>query len=1096
VTTQVVPEAAEQGSGGAAAGDFDGDGWVDLAVSRGDAPPILFRNNGDGTFADVTTQAGELAETLPAGSNGVAWGDIDNDGDLDLYVTSMNTRRFHLFINEWPAGFREEAVERGAAIASDNLHYGTGIAFGDYDRDGYVDLFAAEWRAHPLPPASPIPGPSHNRLLRNLGPLAPGSFADVTAVAGIDVDDVDVATNVLGDPGYSPGFADFDDDGWPDVLWVADWGQSRLFWNNSDGTFIDGTGAAGVGLERSGMGSTQDDFNGDGSLDWFTTSIFGRQTEIRFGVSNQLYLNDGQRNFTNVTEAAGVADGGFGWAASGFDFDNDGDVDIVTTNGFIAPGHPEEERWATDQTRLFENQGEARFVDVAAGAGITDVAQGKGLLTFDYDRDGDLDVFIVNHADQPVLYRNDPDPQNAWIQLELVGTVSNRDGIGAVITIDPDAAKAGDSQTQRLLDNSNFLGHDELIAHFGLGAVAEPIDRITIKWPSGIEQVIEEVALRQRLRVVEPATSLRFVDVTAAAGFTYQHGYSESLVSPDGSFDESRHIAGGVAAGDYDNDGWTDLYVVRGDIGPNLLFRNRGDGTFEEVGEAAGVAIAGAAGSGPAFADVDGDGWLDLLVGGVRGTPVALFRNSGDGCFEDVTAASGLATGADTYSAAFGDFDLDGDLDLALAHWNRFVSYDESSQTLWRNEGGFRFVDVSLAAGITAALLRGRDSGFEYTFAPNFADIDTDGWPDLLIAGDFSTSTVLVNRRDGTFADATDRDVITDENGMGPAVGDYDNDGHLDWFVSSVWDPDGVAEENWRVSGNRLYRGRGDGTFEDVTSAAGVRQGFWGWGATFADVDNDGHLDLFHVNGFGRSPTYEPTLAFYADPTRLYLANGDGTFTEQAKPAGIDDTGMGRGVVSFDADRDGDLDLFIANSEQSPRFYRNNGQALGHFLGVRLRGPRANSEGIGARVYLRTGESTQMREIRAGSNFESQDPAEAHFGIGAATHIDELLVVWPGGTSQRLADLAADQRLVVTAPDALPTPTAGLTPTAVPTCIGDCDGSGGVTVDEIVRAISIALGLLAADVCTAVDGNGDGGVTVDEVLAAVAAVLNGCLAAS
>jgi hypothetical protein len=147
-------------------------------------------------------------------------------------------------------------------------------------------------------------------------------------------------------------------------------------------------------------------------------------------------------------------------------------------------------------------------------------------------------------------------------------------------------------------------------------------------------------------------------------------------------------------------------------------------------------------------------------------------------------------------------------------------------------------------------------------------------------------------------------------------------------------------------------------------------------------------------------------------------------------------------------------------------------------------------------VYLRSGDLNQMREIRAGNNFESQDPAEAHFGIGAATRIDELLVVWPGGTSQRLADLAADHQLVVTAPDALPTPTPALTPTAVPTCVGDCDGNGGVTVDEIVRAISIALGLLAADVCTAVDGNGDGGVTVDEVLAAVAAVLNGCLAGS
>jgi hypothetical protein len=223
-------------------------------------------------------------------------------------------------------------------------------------------------------------------------------------------------------------------------------------------------------------------------------------------------------------------------------------------------------------------------------------------------------------------------------------------------------------------------------------------------------------------------------------------------------------------------------------------------------------------------------------------------------------------------------------------------------------------------------------------------------------------------------------------------VGDYDNDGILDWFVSSVWDPDGPAGENWYASGNRLYRGRGDGTFDDVTDAAGVREGFWGWGSTFADFDNDGHLDIFHVNGWYSSSA---AAQFLMDPSRLFVANGDGTFTERSAEVGLNDTGMGRGVVAFDYDRDGDLDLFVANGQGPSRLWRNDSPPGNHWLGLRLRGRAPNTEAIGARIWVRTGGTTQLRELRAGSNFESQDPAEAHFGLGY------------GGAGRRAADSMA-----------------------------------------------------------------------------------------
>ncbi|MCP3961516.1 MAG: CRTAC1 family protein [bacterium] len=494
------------------------------------------------------------------------------------------------------------------------------------------------------------------------------------------------------------------------------------------------------------------------------------------------------------------------------------------------------------------------------------------------------------------------------------------------------------------------------------------------------------------LLAMPAAAQWTFVDVTVAAGLTYEHGYVDGLT-------ERRGIVGGVAAGDYDNDGLVDLYAIRGDIGPNLLFRNMGDGTFEEVGAAAGVDLTGQVGSGPLFADFDGDGRLDLFVGEVEDAPLTVFRNLGDGTFEDDTARSQIASQIQTFSASAGDYDLDGDLDLFLTFWNS----DILAGFLWRNRGDGVFDDVS------DAVLPMDD--LDLTFTGNFTDVDDDGWPDLLVASDFGNSQVLMNRQ-ASFFESVTTPVISDENGMGASVGDYDNDGDLDWFVTSIWDPDGDPEGNWGITGNRLYRNDGGGAFSDVTDVAGVRHGYWGWGSCFADFDNDGHLDIFHVNGF-TNPFAEE---FHEDPSRLYVGSGDGTFTEQSVARGIDDTGQGRGVVCFDMERDGDVDILVANNSQAPRLFRNDGGNDQHFLGVRLSGPGTNSQGIGAKVRVTAGGVTQLREIRAGSNYVSQDPAEAHFGLGAAATVDQLEVEWPGGETTVLGPLASDQILTVAAP--------------------------------------------------------------------------------
>ncbi len=495
-----------------------------------------------------------------------------------------------------------------------------------------------------------------------------------------------------------------------------------------------------------------------------------------------------------------------------------------------------------------------------------------------------------------------------------------------------------------------------------------------------------------------PAGSWHFTEVAASAGVLVEHDFVQGINGAP------RIMAGGAAAGDLDGDGWPDLLTLRGDLDPPLVaFRNRGDGRFDDVTAAWGLRLPGGViPNGVVLGDVDGNGWLDVLLGGQEGFGPRLFLNQG-GHFVDATAASGLASMRDSWSLALGDIDADGDLDLALGHWS--VGRGGAGH-LWQNDGQGHFRDIGGPAGIDAAF-----TGIDWSFTPSFGDLDGDGRPELLFAADFGTSRVFHNQGGGRFV-ATTGPEITDENGMGSALGDFDNDGDLDWFVASIWDPNGVAESDWGVTGNRLYRNRGDGRFEDATETAGVRQGYWGWGSSFGDFDNDGFLDIFHVNGFSAFFASE----FHEDPARLFVNRGDGTFTERSAELGVADTGQGRGIVCFDYDRDGDLDLFVQNNQGPTRLFRNDGGNAGHFLAVRLLGRSPNTSAVGARLYLRAGGRTQMRELAAGSNYLSANPIEAHFGLGGATRIDELRVRWPDGSWSLERDLAVDQLLVLGEP--------------------------------------------------------------------------------
>ena len=519
-----------------------------------------------------------------------------------------------------------------------------------------------------------------------------------------------------------------------------------------------------------------------------------------------------------------------------------------------------------------------------------------------------------------------------------------------------------------------------------------------------------------------------FSDVTSASGIEFTVGNIGSMRNPEVPF----IVPSGAAAGDYDGDGDIDLFIVRGNLGPNLLYRNNGNLVFEDVAAAAGVAYTKDSNenwrhSSPAFADLDGDGDLDLLLPGLDGDLTKLYANNGDGTFSDQTMGSGFENMAAEFSmsASLGDYDRDGDLDVMLGHWGTprdYVNGPGDTEHLWRNDSdasGIRFSSVSQECGIAPSIITNSDPlisqrSFDHTFTPTFAHINDDAWPDILMVGDFNFSQVFINNQDGTFSNATDFDEIVDGNGMGSAVGDYDGDGDLDWFVSSILavGDDSVPQHLSRI-GNRLYRNN-DGVFEDATEEAGVASGGWGWGSCFVDFENDGDLDIYQTNGW---QDWEEYGGFTEDTTRAFVSNGDGTFEDQAESLGLVDAKQGRGVVCADFDTDGDADILLLHmdADNAATLWKN--ESSNNFLTVTLRGVTPNTQAVGARIVASVGGKDHLREVNLGSNFASHNPTTQIFGLDTASQADSITVTWPDGQQTRLQSVAANQHLVIDHPD-------------------------------------------------------------------------------
>ena len=479
-------------------------------------------------------------------------------------------------------------------------------------------------------------------------------------------------------------------------------------------------------------------------------------------------------------------------------------------------------------------------------------------------------------------------------------------------------------------------------------------------------------------------------------------------------------MGGGLAMSDIDKDGLLDLYVVHGMNERGKLYLNDGSAFVEAPGNR-GISPRGLDNAGY-FIDLDSDGWDDFVSIQYEANYVEVFKNDQTGNFVEATASTGIYLRKPTYSMAAADYDLDGDIDLFFAHWG-WIWSDTSPVTeyLWENDGSGFFTDVSNIVEIMPSFRAPPldDVLAEHSFTPIFADINSDRYPDILLAGDFESSQVLINNAGASFTDAT-TEVISDENGMGAAVADYDNDGDLDWFVSSIYHTEKEKNYQGGESGNRLYQNDGNGNFSDVTDAARVRDGDWGWGSCFADFDNDGNSDIFHTNGMRSVDSIEnndsdPLFVFFNDPSRLFMSLGDGTFSEQAAASGINHDDQGRGVICTDYDNDGRVDVLIATNGKSPTIYRNEAINNNHYLQIDLVGSPGNRQGIGSRVTVETASGTQMQEITLGSNYLAQQPCTLHFGLGAETTVTAITVAWSdlAGTVTRIENIDSDQRITI-----------------------------------------------------------------------------------
>jgi hypothetical protein len=524
---------------------------------------------------------------------------------------------------------------------------------------------------------------------------------------------------------------------------------------------------------------------------------------------------------------------------------------------------------------------------------------------------------------------------------------------------------------------------------------------------------------------------IRFRRVTEAAGIGFRHENGES-----GRKYFPEWLGGGAAMLDYDNDGWLDLFLVNGGRLPgwsgkeaprDRLYRNNRDGTFTDVTDAAGIKTRHY-GVGCAVGDYDGNGFPDLYVTGFEGN--VLYRNRGDGTFADQTAAARVQPGGLCSGTAFGDYDDDGDLDLYVCRYVRYrladniecrqssgterhlvmcrqLVYEPAPDVLYRNDGDRGFTDVTRSSGV--AVQPGRGLGVLFT------DFDGDRRQDLFVANDLTPDFLFCNQGDGRLREeALERGAAFNlsgapQAGMGVAAGDVDRDGLVDLVVT-----------NFANEYTRFCRQQPDHRFEDTSASAGLVEStnrYVGFGVGLEDFDRDGWLDLFIANGH----VSEEAERFYEGmglkEPKVVLRGGDGKFSPVPEPWADERTGeprVGRGAAFGDVDNDGDTDVLVNNLHDVPDLLLNETPRAGHWLQLQLRGRGKGQLAIGARVVIRVGGQTQVREVRSGGSYCSQNDLRPLFGLGEATMAERVEVTWPDGRGEEWSTVNGDRLVQLT----------------------------------------------------------------------------------